>query len=1114
MKKSSSKNGSALLMVVGLLTILAMLGGTFLIVASTHRKVAGNVIAASPLNEAQSGAAAQVVQLLKSDLFLDALGPYSLAKGAATDDEYLAWYADTAVSDVLKQPLKAAYNLSQGTYDGYTLVDTNGDLVPDARLVPIPNMTNENGVQIYIAVSVEDLGSKLNTNTAGEVGLALTPSTPAEVYLKQFLDSDLRPYYTSVHDARRGTAAADLASYSTGAALKAGGLPSTTAYNLFTMDDELQLRWRGYCSGAKVGRLYNVLHTFSKNGELTTMSRSRSLLRHPTAALKKRLSLYSWDATENLVLNRALLDDDATRTWFYEEMKKALGAKGGVEPQEVIMDNAGSGVTFTGTWGGSTTLPGYYGTNYSWANAGSNTACFTPGMTAAANYNVYLWWTASAARPTNASVTVVYKGGTDTKTVNQRVNGSQWNLLGKYAFEAGTLGNVTISAAGADGVVTADAVRFEPLPPDPIPIPPPVIMDNTSAGVAYVGTWALSTSLAGFWATNYAWCGAGNYTATFTPNIPVSGEYEVYMWWTASSSRPTNLGVDVKYASGTASHTVNQQTNGSAWNLLGTYRMDPGTGNSVTLKNAGINGISTADGVKFVCISTEPESDGPAETGMVDHFVANLWAYLSNLDPTTHAFKVGKAYGVVPQLVISEAFAQTYPESNPGVGDHGWAYAIELMNPTNQSIPLGNYAFSSGTASEVRLSTIGCPANLAAGAKIVLYSFGGKKFENRLQAATANDAALFGVSANVMGWKRVGDSTSSLLDFAQANTAGGAIKLYRLVTDNGNHVIPVDSVTGADIGFTIKDPKTETRTGSPPTPFVGMRDDSWATNFGGRGRAIVAAMEKKTLHSLGLAADNGITDDSINASPVSKGFFIRKGETIPATLGEVLGRFIVGPEAETAVTEYKDLPRQLLALAASQTRGKLDYKGEAPAAWTKDYPNINFSCVIPELLQMLPTHDSVATGVQYGLININTASKKVLSQLPFPLTLKMGATDVTEWNSKRDTHIAAIADAIIAKRDATPYTTPGAVAADIVDYTRTKVLGSTTGLGYYEAQNALWNAVSNCVTVSSDIYAVYIRVQLGSAGTQGTKFYVAIIDRSNCKLPTDQPAILMTTRVE
>lgn len=47
--------------------------------------------------------------------------------------------------------------------------------------------------------------------------------------------------------------------------------------------------------------------------------------------------------------------------------------------------------------------------------------------------------------------------------VDQKIDGSQWNLLGTYPFAAGTSGYVVLSD-DADKYVIADAIRLEPQP--------------------------------------------------------------------------------------------------------------------------------------------------------------------------------------------------------------------------------------------------------------------------------------------------------------------------------------------------------------------------------------------------------------------------------------------------------------------------------------------------------------------------------------------------------------------------------------------------------------------------------------------------------------------------
>jgi len=58
-------------------------------------------------------------------------------------------------------------------------------------------------------------------------------------------------------------------------------------------------------------------------------------------------------------------------------------------------------------------------------------------------------------------VEITFNGGKQTVTVNQRINGGRWVLLGTYNFAAGTAGYVRIKDNFTTGsVVLADAIKF------------------------------------------------------------------------------------------------------------------------------------------------------------------------------------------------------------------------------------------------------------------------------------------------------------------------------------------------------------------------------------------------------------------------------------------------------------------------------------------------------------------------------------------------------------------------------------------------------------------------------------------------------------------------------
>ena len=131
----------------------------------------------------------------------------------------------------------------------------------------------------------------------------------------------------------------------------------------------------------------------------------------------------------------------------------------------IVVDNADTtGLVKTGTWTLSTYDTGYYGTNYMHdgdTGKGTKSVVFRPALPAAGRYEVLMRWTAAANRTAAAPVNIATRAGVApvAKTVNQQVNGAQWNSLGTYDFDPATAA-VTLSNTGTTGHVIADAVMF------------------------------------------------------------------------------------------------------------------------------------------------------------------------------------------------------------------------------------------------------------------------------------------------------------------------------------------------------------------------------------------------------------------------------------------------------------------------------------------------------------------------------------------------------------------------------------------------------------------------------------------------------------------------------
>ncbi|MCG8551074.1 MAG: hypothetical protein MI799_11795, partial [Desulfobacterales bacterium] len=188
-----------------------------------------------------------------------------------------------------------------------------------------------------------------------------------------------------------------------------------------------------------------------------------------------------------------------------------------------------------------------------------NTAIWQFEVPESDNYQVFARWTAHPNRASDATYTVQTDIGSYPITVNQQLNGGVWNSLGIYNFLAGQNYRVDLTDE-ANGYVVADAIMISPMGAEPNRF-----------------IWNLS--------------------------IPEAGQYEVYARWTAHPNRASDATYSVLHDGGETPVTVNQQTNGAKWNLLGTYNFTPATGSvfKVTLTDQA-NGYVIADGIRLVPI--------------------------------------------------------------------------------------------------------------------------------------------------------------------------------------------------------------------------------------------------------------------------------------------------------------------------------------------------------------------------------------------------------------------------------------------------------------------------------------------------------------------------------
>ena len=263
----------------------------------------------------------------------------------------------------------------------------------------------------------------------------------------------------------------------------------------------------------------------------------------------------------------------------------------GGAPVEVIVDNLGATTSSVGVW-----LPsgasGYWATNSVWANDAGDSFTFTANLMPGIAYQVYEWHTVWPSRYT-AVPHQIRSGATllGTTNVNQQINGGQWNLLGTYTFN----GPASVTVLATPGFSScADAVRFVP-----VTTPVEVIVDNLDTDTSSVGVW-LPSGASGFWATNSVWANDAGDSFTFIANLMLMPgiTYQVYEWHTVFSNRNTAAPYEIRSgATLLATVNVNQQLNGSQWNIVGTYAFTD-TASVTILASPGSS--TNADAVRFV----------------------------------------------------------------------------------------------------------------------------------------------------------------------------------------------------------------------------------------------------------------------------------------------------------------------------------------------------------------------------------------------------------------------------------------------------------------------------------------------------------------------------------
>jgi hypothetical protein len=132
-----------------------------------------------------------------------------------------------------------------------------------------------------------------------------------------------------------------------------------------------------------------------------------------------------------------------------------------------------------------------------------------------------------------------------------------------------------------------------------------IVIDNAAPGVqdsaggrTFTGLWCLSSATNQFGPNSLRSCGSVASTYRWTPTIPATGTYDVYVWIPTYNSHSTKVPILVAHAAGTTSRAFDEQKAPGSWVLHGRYTFNAGTAGYVQASSA--KGGALADAVRLV----------------------------------------------------------------------------------------------------------------------------------------------------------------------------------------------------------------------------------------------------------------------------------------------------------------------------------------------------------------------------------------------------------------------------------------------------------------------------------------------------------------------------------
>lgn len=340
MSVAHKSRGSILMMVVGLLTIIGMLGTTFLVITRLDARQSATIEAKSQVTPLAAGMTAVVAKALAKVLYIGSDGPYSSKKkyqdlGRKAWGKYVIYPSDKC-SAFLAGDGHPSFIVDE---DKANPQDWDKDGKNDAHLFDTMVM-NPEGKKYYAAIMVEDTGGRVCVNVAasGKTGEITSPVSPANIDLKGFLGemaymgSGDGKDHPGLHPVRCGKEVGqDMPSVEAfWEGLGCRLMNPASSFRPFSIGEEVTLRTSSTAEAMGGGRMYKILKNagvYAKRQHLTTYSVSRALVRRP------------WIMTKS---EKVLLDTSTGRDAIFQQAFKALTDVGLVSNPVLLRIMAGN----------------------------------------------------------------------------------------------------------------------------------------------------------------------------------------------------------------------------------------------------------------------------------------------------------------------------------------------------------------------------------------------------------------------------------------------------------------------------------------------------------------------------------------------------------------------------------------------------------------------------------------------------------------------------------------------------------------------------------------------------------------------------------------------------